>query len=225
MTAKTERMDRMMDPCKLQLRIPLSSPAETGGEIEWGTNFNLIDEEEVVNDIAIPVDVLEGIADQMCQNKSQATMKARGFSLGWHHNKLTPLPADWRYPKGMNHLQLLDLWLVGIPAQNILPPPMGKVCTQLIFHFDAKGRNYSKMKQVMMFVERHGMMKGVFVKTWNGGTVTMLWDTILWEDFCPFMSTQTVMSTEDDNTGATVMTNTGYDDTGADAGVIAAGTV
>ena len=201
MMAKTDelmaRMDRMMDPCKLQL-IPLSSPAETGGEIDWGTDFNLIDEEEVVNDIAIPVDV-EGIADQMRQNKSQATMKARGFTLGWHHNKLTPLPADWRYPEGMNLLQLLDLWLVGIPAQNI--PPMGKVSTQLIFHFDANGRNYSKMKQVMMFVERHGRMKGVFVKTWDGGTVTTLWDTV-WEDFCPFMSTRTVMSIEDDNTGA-----------------------
>jgi hypothetical protein len=99
----------------------------------------------------------------------------------------------------MNLLQLLDLWLVGIPAQNI--PPMGKVSTQLIFHFDANGRNYSKMKQVMMFVERHGRMKWVFVKTWDGGTVTTLWDTV-WEDFCPFMSTQTVMSIEDDNTGA-----------------------
>ncbi|KAL3781326.1 hypothetical protein ACHAW5_007180 [Stephanodiscus triporus] len=153
MMAKTDelmaRMARMMDPCKLQL-IPLSSPAETG--------------EDVVNGIAIPVDV-EGIADQMRQNKSQATMKAHGFTLGWHHNKLTPLPADWCYPKGMNLLQLLDLWLVGIPAQNI--PPMGKVSTQFIFHIDAKGRMYSKMKQVMMFVERHGRMKGVFVKIWD----------------------------------------------------------
>ena len=68
---------------------------------------NFIDQsfEEVVNDIAIRVDV-EGIADQMRRNKSQATMKARGFTLGWHHNKLTPLPADWCYPEGMNLLQL-----------------------------------------------------------------------------------------------------------------------
>ncbi len=123
-------------------------------------HFNLIDKEEGVNDVAMLVDV-EGIADQMCQNKSRAAMKSRSFTLGWHHNKLTPLSADWHYPKGMNLLQLLDLWLVGILAENI--PPMGKVSTQLIFHFNANGRIFLKMKQVMMFVEHHRMMKGVFV--------------------------------------------------------------
>lgn len=98
----------------------------------------------------------------------------------------------------MNLIQLLDLWLVGIPAENI--PPMGKISTQLIFHFDAKGRTYSKMKQVMIFVERCGRMKGAFTKKWDGGAVTTLWDAV-WEDLSPFMSTRTVMCTGDDNTG------------------------
>jgi hypothetical protein len=105
-------------------------------------------------------------------------------------------------------------------AQNI--PPMGKVSTQHIFHFDPKGRNYSKMNQVMMFVECHGKMKRVFVNKWNGGTVITLWNAV-WEDSCPFMSTQTVMSAEDGKTGATVM-NMGDGDTGTAAAVIAAGT-
>jgi hypothetical protein len=217
--AMMARMDSMMEQCKLQ-SMPLSSPAEMGDEMDWGADFNLIDEEEVINEIAMPVDV-EGVADQMRRKRSRATMKSRGFTLGWHHNKLTPLPADWRYPEGMNLLQLIDLWLVGISAENI--PPMGKVSTQLVFHFDSRGRNYSKMKQVMMFVERHGRMKGVFENKWNGGTVTKLWDAV-WEDFCPSMSTRTaIMVMGDDNTataaGATV--NTGDGDAGDVAAVTA----
>ena len=85
MTAKTDammaRMDSIMNQCKLQ-SMPLSSFAETGGEIDWGMDFNLIDEEEVVKDIAIDV---ESITDQMRRNKSQVTMKAHCFTLGWHH--------------------------------------------------------------------------------------------------------------------------------------------
>ncbi len=44
--------------------MPLSSPAEMGDDMDWGADFNLIDEEEVINEIAMPVDV-EGVADQM----------------------------------------------------------------------------------------------------------------------------------------------------------------
>lgn len=193
------RMDSMMDQFNKLQSMSFSSVDETaGGAVDWGTDFNLIDEEEVNDDIAIPVDVVEGVADQVRRNKSRAIVKARGFTLGFHHSKLTPLPADWRYPEGMNLIQLLDLWLVGIPAENI--PPMGKISTQLIFHFDAKGRNYSKMKQVMMFVERCGRIKGAFTKKWDGGAVTRLWDAV-WEDLSPFMSTRTVMCTGDDNAG------------------------
>ncbi len=52
--------------------------------------------------------------------------------------------------------------------------------------------------------------------------MTQLWD-VRWEDFCPFVSTRTVMSMGDDNTGASVM-NTGDGDTGAAAVVITTGT-
>ena len=71
------------------------------------------------------------------------------------------MPANWCYPEGMNLLQLHDMWLVGISAQSI--PQLGKISTELVFHFDANERNYPKMKQVMMFVEHRGKMKGVFV--------------------------------------------------------------
>lgn len=48
--------------------------------MDWGVDLNLIDEEEVINEIAKPVDV-EGIADQMSHKQSGATMKSRDLIL------------------------------------------------------------------------------------------------------------------------------------------------
>jgi hypothetical protein len=63
--AMIARTNSMMGQCKLQ-SMPLSLPAETGGKIYCGKDFNLIDEEEVVNPI---LDDVEGVADQMRRNK------------------------------------------------------------------------------------------------------------------------------------------------------------
>jgi hypothetical protein len=77
-------------------------------------------------------------------------------------------------------------------------PPMCKVPTNWVVHFDPQGRQKSKMKQVMKLVEYEGMRKGVFDKrwTWDGAKVITLWDAI-WDAFHPYMATKTVINRED----------------------------
>jgi len=92
--------------------------------------------------------------------------------------------------------------LLGVNDQNV--PPLGKVNTQWVYHFDTKARDYSKMKQVMKFVETFGKQRGVWVEgtrvKWDGAFVTTLWDAI-WEDFIPYMCTKTTMQKGDGGDG------------------------
>jgi hypothetical protein len=75
---------------------------------------------------------------------------------------------------------------------------------QWVYHFDTKARDYSKMKQVMKFVEAFGKQRGVWVEgtggKWDGATVTTLW-TSIWKDFIPYMCTKTTMQKGDGGDG------------------------
>ncbi len=67
---------------------------------------------------------------------------------------------------------------------------------QWVRHFDNNARNYSKMKQVMGFVETFGRRRGVWLESntrWDGKAVTILWSAD-WEDLSPYMSTKTFTS-------------------------------
>ena len=107
---------------------------------------------------------------------------------------MNPLPSTWKYPRGITLIHLINLWLIGDKEQNV--PPLGKVSTQWVRHFDNNARNYSKMKQVMGFVETFGRRRGVWLQSntrWDGKAVTILWSAV-WEDLSPYMSTKTFTS-------------------------------
>jgi hypothetical protein len=156
-----KKMDSMMEEVQ-KIRSPPAAPPgiEEGDEI-GGSGFEWTDEYTQLNDgdgDAILGDC-EGVSDQQRRERSMVIVKSRGFTVGAHHGHITTFPPNWKYPKGMNLLSLIDLWLIGIP--RLMIPPMCKVPTCWVVHFDANGRMKSKMKQVMKLVEHEGMRADV----------------------------------------------------------------
>ena len=180
------KMDRMMEIFKSQA-VSLSSPLEEPINYCVG-GFDIEDEEDT--EIVIPI-LSESTADQLAQERTKKKLMERKFTIGFHHGKLNPLPSTWRYPKGITLIHLINLWLIGQKDDNV--PPMRKWSPQYVSHFDHNGRNYSKFKQVMKFVEEFGRLKGVWVgpNEWDGETITKLWSAI-WKDFDPYMRTETM---------------------------------
>jgi len=175
--------------------------------IEESALFELSNED--VEDIVLPF-VDDCTLDQLTSKRTSQQLKARKFTIGYHHGILNPLPSTWRYPEGITLIQLTNLWLLGVIDQNV--PPLGKVSTRWVYHFDTKARDYSKMKQVMKFVEAFGKQRGVWVEgtggKWDGATVTTLW-TSIWKDFIPYMCTKTTMQNGDSDYVSTHKSRTG----------------
>lgn len=192
------KMESMMEEMT-RIREPPAAPPgnEEGDEIGGGMGFELNDEyAQLIDGDGDAIIGGEGVTDQQRRERSTALVKKRGYTVGVHHGHITTFPPDWTYPRGMNLLSLIGLWLIGMPSRMI--PPMCKVPTNWVVHFDPQGRQKSKMKQVMKLVEYEGMRKGVFDKrwTWDGAKVITLWDAI-WDAFHPYMATKTVINRED----------------------------
>ena len=197
MTEMMLKMDSMMSMLtKERENIPTTNALfDASDSIEESAHFELSCEED--EDIVLPF-VDDGTLDQLTSKRTSQQLKARKSTLGYHHGILNPLPSTWRYPKGITLIQLINLWLLGVIDQNV--PPLRKVSTRWVYHFDPKARDYSKMKQVMKFVEAFGKQRGVWVEgtggKWDGATVTTLWASI-WKDFIPYMCTNTMIQMGD----------------------------
>lgn len=160
---------------------------DTGG----GFDINNEDVEDIVLSLAS-----DGAIDQLTRERTRKQLKERKITIGWHHGRMNPLPADWQYPNGVTLIQLINLWLIGIQRDNV--PPLQKVSPHWVYHFDSQGRKYSQMKQVMKFVEKFGRARGVWASEWDGEKITTLWSAI-WEDFDPYMRTETKIANDDTN--------------------------
>lgn len=196
MTDMMLKMDSMMSMLtKERENVPTTNAFDASHSIEESAHFELSNEED--EDIVLPF-VDDGTLHQLTSKRTIQQLKARKLTLGYHHGILNPLPSTWRYPIGITLIQLINLWLLGVIDQNV--PPLRKVSTKWVYHFDPKARDYSKMKQVMKFVEAFGKKRGVWVDgtggKWDGATVTTLWASI-WKDFIPYMCTNTTMQMGD----------------------------
>ncbi len=207
LTDMMAKMDSMMSMLtKERENIPTTNALfdKIYSNLEESAHFELSNEED--DDIVLPF-VDDDTLDQLTSKQTSQQLKTRKFTIGYHHGILNPLPSTRRYPKGII-IQVINLWLLGVNDQNV--PPLGKVSTRWVNHFDTKARDYSKMKQVMKFVEAFGKQRGVWVEgtrgKWDGATVTTLWDAI-WEDFIPYMCTKTTMQKGDGGDGDSTSTH------------------
>ncbi len=132
--------------------------------------------------------IYDGTLEQLTSKRTSQQLKASKYVIGYHYGVLNLLPSNWCYPKGITLIQLSNLRLLGVYDKNV--PWLGKVSTWWIYHFDRRGRDYSKLNQVMKFLKVFGWQRGVWEDggtrgKWDGATVTTLWAAI-WEDFVPY---------------------------------------
>ena len=163
--------------------IPVESVASVGHLEEEDDVVIMLEKEEITSSTP-------AVRDQMVRQKTNKHMKKRAYTVGIHHGRINPLPSTWVYPQ-MNILSLITLWLIGNKAEGV--PPLRRLTTANVRHFDNQGRTLSKMRKVMGTVESFAREKKVWVKfnEWNGETVTTLWSSI-WGDLLPYLSTVTV---------------------------------
>jgi len=197
MNEMMDKLDKMYSLLDSGKGMPLSSPilGDTDGNIDdTGGGFDINNEDG--EDIVIPL-ASDGAVDQLTRERTRKQLKERKITIGWHHGRMNPLPADWQYPNGVTLIQLINLWLIGIQRDNV--PPLQKVSPHWVYHFDEQGRSLSKMRTVMRFVEQFGREKGVWVSSgWDGEKITTLWSAIC-EDFDPYMRTETKRAKNDTN--------------------------
>jgi hypothetical protein len=71
---------------------------------------------------------------------------------------LNPLPPTWVY-QTMNCIQLINLWLLGAPAENVTP--LKNLTSKHVLHFDDTGANLSRMWRFMEAIEHYGKLRNV----------------------------------------------------------------
>jgi hypothetical protein len=196
-----------------RLNKPFSPPAPTiehdfmdqacDGEGEEPANFECtydgldIEEEK---EVSVTVEEDAAMHNQLLQQKRMEQMERRktthGFLCGFHHGGIIPLPVSWVYPKRMNLIQMITLWvMMGSPSERV--PSLKLLGLGAVCHFDSGGNNLSHMKRVIKAVKHFAILQEVWKPSdagnnyWNGGaTVTKLWDGV-WDDKSPYLFTRT----------------------------------
>ena len=117
MTEMMDKMDKMMKMLEEKDSLPLNTATTARSEDDgtafelFGDGFELYDVDD--DDILLPLVADEGTIDQLLQQRTSKQLEARQYTIGFHNGKLNPLPASWRYPKGITLIQLINLWLLG----------------------------------------------------------------------------------------------------------------
>ena len=167
--------------------LPPHDPADLGDSGEFVSD----DEEE---DIGLMLDEPEQMPPRkrarIIRERTKEQLANRKIKVGFHHGQFNPLPASWKFPKGLTVIQLAGLWLVGSEKEHI--PPLGTMPTQLLKHIDKKGKIRSMMNVLMKELEYFARREGVWLeKRWTVPDVTKMWSTI-WSHIDPYLRTKTV---------------------------------
>ena len=128
------------------------------------------DEEE---NVVLELDRPERLADQQARfvwQRTKEQLSSRKMKVGFHHGHFNVLPASWRYPHTLTVIQLINIWLIGMEKEHV--PPLRKINSIHVEHFDKGRRIYSKMKKVMLQVEQFARLEGVWLQGgWTAAAV------------------------------------------------------
>ena len=165
---------------------------EPAADLGYGDGFVSDDEEEdvvIALEEAQPTDTSRRTRARFVQQRTQEQLAKRKIKVGYHHGHFNPLPASWRFPKGLTVIQLVHLWLVGSEKEHV--PALKKLKPSLLAHFDPAGRVRSRMKFVMREVEHLARLEGVWLEgNWTSAAVITMWSTI-WRYLEPYLRTLT----------------------------------
>ena len=147
--------------------------------------FRFGEDEDYLEEVVVEAGVLDEQALDIAIKKRRKEILSQrrrvGMTVGFHNGVLNPLLPDWKYPNKMNLREMISLWLMGAPNDDV--PPLRVLIASQVNHFDSGGRNLNQMKSVMDIVEHVGSLRGVWrpdrqPNYWNGMTVNKLWDGI-----------------------------------------------
>ena len=163
-------------------------------DVDAACDGDLSEEDEIEFTLEVEREMCELLKQKAIKEKTQKQLKERKKSFvacGFHHGHLNPLPASWKYPKGLRLFQMITVFLMGSPSEGV--PALKFVKRAHVLHFDKGGLSLSKMKRVMKVVQHFGELRGFWPtkahKFWNGKTITELWDGI-WDDIKPYCLTK-----------------------------------
>ena len=200
----SKRIDRKLDDLIAKISSPIAAPTlphpDNKNEDNTDDGFwtgDVVEEE----DICLTYEEDQSLAEQARQSTIRERTKyqliehkKRGVVVGFHHGHLNPLPSLWQYPKQMNLIQMITLFLMGSPIEGVTPLKYLK--SPQVVHFDKDGSSLARMRRVMNVVKHYAIQKDAWEPRWNatifwnGETVTHLWDSI-WEDVAPYLLTRT----------------------------------
>ena len=78
-------------------------------------------------------------------------VKKRKFTIGLHHGRLNPLPADFKFPS-MTLQQLVVNYLLGDSGNNV--PPYVLLSPDYFWHHKPDMKSLSMMKVLMKYVRK-----------------------------------------------------------------------
>ena len=52
------------------------------------------------------------VKDGIIRKRTKQQLAKRTLTIGWHHDRLNPLPSTWSFPRGFTVIQLINMWLL-----------------------------------------------------------------------------------------------------------------
>ena len=109
-------------------------------------------------------------------------VKKRKFTIGLHHGRLNPLPANFKFPS-MTLQQLIVNYLLGDSGNNV--PPYSSLSSNYFRHHKPDMKSLSMMKVLMKYVKKVMHPKGFWYdkgSDWSYERCTKLWNEISTSD-------------------------------------------
>ena len=193
-----KKLDTLLDKvsevsCAAQVSpvVPVLPAFKDMIEVEDSGRLEEEEEEDIVLELDEPARLPLLKRARIIKERTQQQLANRTMKVGFHHGQFSPLPASWRYPKGLTVIQLINLWLIGSPKEHV--PPLRKLDISLVRHIDKRGMARTKMKILMSQVEHFARIDDVWIdgRRWTAPDVTRMWSTI-WPRLAPFLRTQTI---------------------------------
>ena len=164
-----EKLETILERVAAPAPAAASAPAVAEDVLGFGEDGGHVSDDDEEEDIVLALDEPEHMPPRkrarIIRDRTQEQLSNRKMKCGYHHGLFNPLPSSWTYPKGMTVIQLMNLWLIGSPRESV--PPLGKLKTVVISHFDARGKVKSKMKTVMNEIQHLAELEGVWLECLN----------------------------------------------------------
>ena len=89
--------------------------------------------------------------ERMARHETERQLKRRNLTIVLHHGKLNSLIRTWTLPKGLQMINLINMWLRGSTKDNV--PPLLYLLKENFAHVKNGAVILSKTKQVMKKAE------------------------------------------------------------------------